>query len=565
MADNEKTDIEKLQDGLDYLSQTKNLIKQAIVGKGQTISNNTPFREYAQKISDIETGIDTSDATATAQDILEDKTAYVNGQKVTGLYVPLDTSDANATTNDIMDGKTAYVNGQKVTGDYIPLNTSDATATVNDILKDKTAYVNGQKITGILEVGGSGEADVNFYDYDGTIIDSYTKAEFLALDSLPTNPSHTGLVAQGWNWTLSDAKTFVTSYNKLDIGQMYTTSSGLSEFDIELTSATGLQVRVNISGNKDWGDGTSGTSSTHTYSDYGKYTISCYGTSISSSDSSGLFGQSSVNYNYYVINARLTNISTISGYAFNSCKSLQTIIISNNAVDFKVSIFNQCTALKAIVIPNSALYLNGGLFKQCYSLKTVVFPNTFDSIETQMFSQCTALESIVLPNTITSIGVQTFSGCFNLKNIIIPNIITSIDDNAFNVCYSLKNVVLPNSVTSIGSYAFYGCYQLKSIVLSSTLTSIGTYAFQNCNILENIVLSDVLTNIGNLAFSNCESILVFDFSNYSSIPTLGNVAFNAINKLAKIVVPDSLYETWIVATNWSTYASYIVKASEYNQ
>ena len=50
------------------------------------------------------------------------------------------------------------------------------------------------------------EKDVIFIDYDGTIVYSYTAEEFANLIALPDNPTHEGLVSQGWNWTLSDAK-----------------------------------------------------------------------------------------------------------------------------------------------------------------------------------------------------------------------------------------------------------------------------------------------------------------------------------------------------------------------
>lgn len=55
-----------------------------------------------------------------------------------------------------------------------------------------------------------------------------------------------------------------------------------------------------------------------------------------------------------------------------------------------------------------------------------------------------------------------------------------------------------------------------------------------------------------------------DFSQATAVPELSNTdAFGSTNSTFKIVVPDSLYNDWIVATNWSTYASHIVKASEY--
>ena len=48
--------VQDLQDNLDYLNNTKQIIKQSIVNKGQSISDTDTFRSYADKISAIETG-----------------------------------------------------------------------------------------------------------------------------------------------------------------------------------------------------------------------------------------------------------------------------------------------------------------------------------------------------------------------------------------------------------------------------------------------------------------------------------------------------------------------------
>jgi hypothetical protein len=125
--------------------------------------------------------------------------------------------------------------------------------------------------------------------------------------------------------------------------------------------------------------------------------------------------------------------------------------------------------------------------------------------------------------------------------------------------------VISDSVTEIGSYAFNSCQSLSSVVISDSVTEIGSYAFSKCYSLSSVVIPDSVTSIYGYAFTTCYGVAFYDFSSHTSVPSLANTnAFSSIPSDCKIIVPDALYDEWIAATNWSTYASKIIKKSDWD-
>ena len=101
---------------------------------------------------------------------------------------------------------------------------------------------------------------------------------------------------------------------------------------------------------------------------------------------------------------------------------------------------------------------------------------------------------------------------------------------------AVQKVDIGEGVTSIGGSAFQGCYSLASITIPESVTSIGEYAFQNCY-----------------------GMRYYDFTASASVPALSNsIAFSGIPSDCQMLIPAALYDEWSAATNWATYAKYMV-------
>ena len=424
---------------------------------------------------------------------------------------------------------------------------------------------------------------VNFYDYDGTCLYAYTVEEAQALTEMPPLPERKGLICQGWNWSLEDIKVHNRAVN---VGATYITDDGITRIYITLQegrTSPMLGVCPNGTVTVDWGDSTTpdvltGTSTStvkwtpnHEYAKPGDYVIT-----LTVDGSVGFAGSSSTNELSYLLrhssNADIRNqayqstvqkiemgsgVTSIGSYAFNNCYSLASIVIPDGVPWIGKSAFSTCYSLASIVIPDSVTTIGDYVFLNCYSLASIVIPDGA-IIGSHAFENCSSLASIVIPDSVTSIGSHAFYNCYSLASIVIPDSVTIIGSYAFYNCYSLASIVIPDSVTIIGSYAFYNCYSLVSIVIPDGVTSIGSGAFQYCYSLTSIVIPDGVTSIGNSAFSSFYGIRYFDFTKHTAVPALSNTnAFQNIPPDCEIRVPAALYDEWIAATNWATYASYI--------
>ena len=407
------------------------------------------------------------------------------------------------------------------------------------------------ELIGNIQIGSPvvEKKDISFYDYDGTLLYSYTVDEANALTALPAGPTHEGLVFDGWNWSLEDVKSLT---RPMDIGAMFATDDGTTRIYIHLEERTDItfNIRVNGTVTVNWGDGTAydvltGTDLTieqwtpvHNYAFPGDYIIKL-----------AVNGEAQLEESFSKLKSKQlrNSISKIEiganitiGYdAFYFCNSLLNVTIPSSITSLGEYAFDCCHSLLSVTIPSGVETLEEGTFYECLSLLNITIPKSVTYLSSGVFELCASLQSIILPDSITRIG-SDFGKCSSLSNIIIPSGVTRIFGNTFQDCVSLSSITIPDTVTKISQYAFQGCASLSSITIPAGVTIIGDYAFQDCVSLSNITIPDNnhITSIGKYAFSGCRSLL--DIINTNQMTSIQESAFENCLSLSDITIPNGI-------------------------
>ena len=443
------------------------------------------------------------------------------------------------------------------------------TVTPGTLKKGVTAHAaDGSRITGTMaQPEPVQESDINFYDYDGTILHAWSLAELQGKTELPELPTQPGLICQGWNWTLAELK---ATNRKMVVGAVYITDDGATRLHIHLREYDDLYVRFQIrqyvsnDTTINWGDGTTESlipgagwpKLTHTYAAPGEYTIS-----LKSATNKillyGIYSSSDNTFRRIVEGINLGgNINYLEEDSFSDWTNLRRLTIPNNIISAIKARMAQNAPIECLVIPHGVTQLGDYACLSMQNMEHLSIPATVTSAGISFVDICRKLKELTLPDAITVLPKTCCRQTYAL-NYLSAKTITKIDGYAFQ--YSgISEFFADFDVSALGESALTVTTQLQRLNLNGSYTALPV-RFIDSSSIEYCSFGPALETIATGALKNCYSAKVWDFSACTAVPTLeATDVFTGIPGWGEIRVPAALLAEWKAATNWATYADHIV-------
>ena len=178
------------------------------------------------------------------------------------------------------------------------------------------------------------------------------------------------------------------------------------------------------------------------------------------------------------------SITAIQHNAFNKCKNLYQVNLSQNLIFIGDYAFSECSSLSEIILPESLKSLGSYCFYKCLSLKHITIPSNAINEKNGRAFLDSGLETITLSEGIKVIPADFFSNT-NIKEIVLPSTIEEIGSGVFKNCKSLNKIELNKGLARIGVNSF-AYTNIKEIIIPNTVEQVYETSFYNCISLEKV-------------------------------------------------------------------------------
>ncbi len=226
------------------------------------------------------------------------------------------------------------------------------------------------------------------------------------------------------------------------------------------------------------------------------------------------------------------SVTKIGDSAFKGCSLLETVTFANadmalaedgsNALELGSNAFQNCTVLKNITLPQRLVFIGDYAFRYCHALEEITIPKNVETLEETYAKSDYPAEKITRNRTFTNCNMlrainvaEGNKNYFSVDGLLYKNNYDNdgkITGSTLIICPGGKTGVvdIDPSVEKIEALAFYANENVTEITFSKGIKGtgllIGDAAFNACKKLAKLSLPQGLQAINEKTFYQCESL-----------------------------------------------------------